>query len=115
MLEVSDAKSSEDSFTPLLFFLLFELERRSPFKKPFGLLGGSLPNLNGDSGVSREVRFFGLGVVRGDSGSDFLGDLEPLNDPLPELPLRRMLLRAASGLDCCWTPDLSRIYMWKKK
>ena len=110
MLEVSDAKSSDDSLMPLVFFLLFELERRRPFKKPFGLLGGgSLPSLNGDSGVSREVRFFGLGVVRGDSGSDFLGDLEPLNDPLPELPLRRMLLRAASGLDCWWTPDLSRI------
>ena len=108
MLEVSDTKSSEDALMPLLFFLLFELERLSPLKKPFGLLGGSLPNLYGDSGVSREVRFFGLGVVRGDSGSDFLGDLEPLNDPLPELPLRRMLLRAARGLDC-WTPDRSRI------
>ena len=108
-LDESDAKSSDDSLIPLLFFLLFELERLSPLRKPLGLFGGSLPNLYGDSGVSREVRFFGLGVVRGDSGRVFLGDFDPLlNDPLPELPLRRILPKAANGLDC-WTPDLARI------
>ena len=114
-LDVSDVKSSEDSFTPLFRFLLFELERLSPLKKPFGLLGGSLPNLYGESGVSREVRFLGLGVVRGDSGRDFLGDFEPLlKDPRPDPPRRRMLPRAANGLDC-WTPALARICAVKEE